>query len=134
MVDETKNDPTAIWIRKQIESASQEIVDLGVIENKITQSRPIWSIPGKVVLGQLRAADELTSFKWVICGEVRTDHIDSAAAVTPREALRYFSLKWQMDAGRYTDPEAAARLVRQAEELYEMSEADHLWPDTDGSI
>jgi hypothetical protein len=66
MVDETENDPTAIWIRKQIESASQEIVDLGVIESQITQSRPIWSIPGKVVLGQLRAADELASFKWVI--------------------------------------------------------------------
>jgi hypothetical protein len=68
MVDETENDPTAIWIRKQIESASQEIVDLGVIESQITQSRPIWSIPGKVVLGQLRAADELASFKWVING------------------------------------------------------------------
>lgn len=129
MVDEREDNPTAIWIRRQIEVAVQEIVDLGGINHQFAEARPVWSIPEKVVLGQLRESNETASFKWLICGDVRTDYIEASAAATPRDALRHFSLKWQMDAGRYTDPDAEARLIRQAEELYEMAEADHLWSD-----
>ena len=129
MSDENQENATTQWIRKQLDLAVQHLTDLGVVDNAISEARPIWSIPEKVMLGQIRDSSSSTEFRWLVCGDVRTDHIDSTVAATPREALRYFAMKWQMDAGRYTDPDAAARLIRHAEELYAMSDEDSLWQE-----
>ena len=130
------------WQRKTLDKAVRNIADLGVLPDEIVEARALWSIPGKVMIGQARQAHEPTLFVWFISGELPTDTIGPSAAATPREAMRHFSLKWQMDAERYRDPAArkahgldesrdwnamTARLVAKAEELYAMAEDDGLW-------
>ena len=129
MANDNQEDATTRWIRKQLDLAVQHLIDLEVVSDKIAEARPVWSLPEKVMLGQIREANDPAAFRWVVCGDVRTDYIDATAAATPREALRYFALRWQLDAGRYSDPVAAARLIRQAEELYDMTEDDNLWKE-----
>jgi hypothetical protein len=122
MSNDTEKSATEAWIRKQLDSAVNELVEIGAIRDKVAEARPVWSLPQKLVLGQIREADDHTSAKWFVCGDTRTDFIGIEMAAVPRDALKYFSLKWQMDAGRYTDPDAAERLVRLAEELYDIVE------------
>ena len=67
------------------------------------------------------------------------DHVQGDVAATPREALRHFCLKWQLGADKVieasrNDPETgehyrakANELIKQAEDLYELVEADSLW-------
>jgi len=132
-IDENASDPVKEWLRETLDAAVEVSTTLGVIEDALFEARPVWSLPQKVMIGQIRAANERTSFTWVICGDYPTDHIGSAAATTARDAARHFSLKWQLDAARHTDPSFAAKLTDWAEELYEIVEDDSLWQDSGSS-
>ena len=84
----------------------------------------------RILLGQARALNNPQSFRWFICGEVKFDHVEDSMAATPREALRHFAMKWQIDANRIDNQvEAPLRttLIKNAELLYELSEEDSLW-------
>jgi hypothetical protein len=131
MSDKPKEQTNEDWIRKQLDSAVEQLIDLGAVSDRVAEARPVWSLPGKIVLGQIRDSDDPKSFKWFVSGDVRTDFIDGNIAAAPRDALRHFSLKWQLDVGRYTDPAAADRLIGHAEELYDMVEEDRLWVEAD---
>ena len=123
-------DPVATWIRETLDAAVEVSTKLGIVEDALVEARPIWSLPQKVMIGQIREANDRTTFTWVICGDYPTDHIGSAAAATARDAARYFSLKWQLDAARHTDPSFASKLTDWAEELYEIADDDSLWQES----
>jgi hypothetical protein len=145
MSEKTNSDTSeaaSTWMRTKLDAAVEEIMGLDVINDELIEARPVWSVPFRVIVGQLREAHEQTTFRWLICGDMPTDQISSTVAATPREALRYFSLKWQMDAGRYDDPatrkahgldeshdwsQLSKKLVAKAEELYEMAEDESIW-------
>lgn len=130
MPDETRsstNDAPSEWVRQTFDEAVQEIVDLGIVDGQFVEARPSWALPENVVIGQIRGANESTTFRWVICGDLPTDHVSSDAATTPRDAARHFSLKWQLDATRADDPSDANSLAANAEALYELVEDDSLW-------
>jgi hypothetical protein len=72
---------------------------------------------------------------WVIGGEVPTDHVALSVAKTAREAMRHFSMSWQLKA---TQIEAEAKgndskmqymhtLIRSAEGVYQLASKDELW-------
>lgn len=143
MTDKKINDPDE-WARDTLDRAVRDITSLDIIPDRMIEARPMWAVPGKVMIGQARQAHEPTQFVWFICGDLPTDTIGPAAATTPREALRHFSMKWQLDAERYRDPATrkahgldeskdwnamTAKLVAKAEELYVMAETEKLWPD-----
>lgn len=130
------------WSREILDKAVRDIEALGIFADELVEARPVWAVPRKVMIGQIRVANEPGSFRWVICGDLPTDHISSASAANAREALRHFSLKWQLDAARYEDPATrkqhgldeskdwsrmAEQLVAKAEELYAMAEDAGLW-------
>jgi len=145
MSDETQNDASevaATWIREAFDRGVREITERGVLEGDMVEARVAWALPKIVVIGQVRETYDSEHFLWLICGDLPTDHIGSAAASTPREALRYFSLKWQKDAAQYADPETrakhglrddvewqslAAKLATTAEGLYELVDDDQHW-------
>ena len=136
MSEENTNDaadPVATWIRDTLDAAVEVSTKVGVIEDALVEARPIWSLPQKVMIGQIREANDRTTFTWVICGDYPTDHIGSAAAATARDAARHFSLKWQLDAAKHTDPSFASKLTDWAEELYDIVENDSLWQDPESS-
>ena len=130
------------WARTTLDKAVQDLSDLGVIPDAVLEARSMWSIPGMVMIGQARQAHEPSNFVWFIAGDLPTDYIGPSAAGSPRDALRNFSLKWQLDAERYRDPATrkahgldeskdwtamTAKLVAKAQELYAMAQDDRLW-------
>ena len=140
-----KNDggpPASGWAREILDKAVGDLEALGIFADELVEARPVWSLPDKVMIGQIRVASEPGSFRWIICGDLPTDHISSSAAANAREAMRHFSLKWQLDAARYEDPATrkqhgldeskdwagmTRQLVAKAEELYAIAENDGLW-------
>ena len=79
---------------------------------------------------------------WVITGDLPNDHIQAGNAVNAREALRHFSLRWQLKSekilnsleSRKADPsrdntekEFADLLISRAEGLFELFENKQLW-------
>lgn len=135
-------DAAADWTRTVLDKTLADLADLGVMRDELVETRVGWSIPGKLMIGQARHMAEPAVFVWFISGDLPTDTIAGSAATTPREALRYFSMKWQVDAERYRDPDTrkahgldeskdwaamTAKLIAKAEELYAMSADDRLW-------
>lgn len=128
------------WTRKQMQQAIDDILATGVFQGARVEARVAWVLKESVLVGQIREVIDQSRFRWIVAGNnVPTDHVDGAVAATPREALRHFCLKWQLGADRVTqasenDPETgdlyrqrAATLVKQAEDLYEIVEADQFW-------
>ena len=118
------------WIRQQLDDAVEQVLSRGVINDKLAEARPVWSIPDKVMIGQIRVPSEPGSFIWIICGDFPVDCIGASVAATARDAARHFSLKWQLDAAQQNEPSLATILIRKAEELYEFAEEDRLWENT----
>lgn len=115
------------WIREQLDAAVGKINELQVFDDPFIESKPAWVLPMQILVGKVRAQSDPRSFSWFVCGEVPLDHVDAAAATSPREALRHFAMKWQIDASRL-DPDAAASLIDDAQSLYNLTEDDRLWP------
>ncbi len=79
---------------------------------------------------------------WVISGDFPTDIANAGVAKTAREALRYFSMTWQVQAARLEEGVAAGKidmvdeqtqtkfaneLISRAENLYDLQADDKLW-------
>lgn len=150
MTDIPANDTAADkseWVHDALDTAVERITSLGIIPGDLVEARPIWSIPNRVMIGQLREKRNPATAYWIIAGAGPTDFIDLAVAATPRDAARHFSLKWQLDAARYADPgtkkvqdipqqewdRLATALRAQAEALYALSDNADLWQEP-GSI
>ncbi len=137
------NDKTSQeWAKTKMEEAVNEVLSQGIFKGARVEARIVWSLQQSIVIGQIREKIDPSSFRWLITGEdVPTDHLDGQAADSPRDALRHICLKWQLGAERVTeasknDPDTgdqyrarAAKLSKQAADLYELAEADELWPE-----
>lgn len=136
------DDDVSAWIKETLNESVDELMRRDVVTATLVEARPVWSLPFEIVIGQIRDADDKSTFKWVISGAVPVDHVESAVAATPREAARHFALKWQLDAVRYQDPsvqeslgpelkqswdQLGERLATQAETLFELVETESLW-------
>ncbi len=79
---------------------------------------------------------------WVLSGDFPTDIAHSDVAKNAREAIRYFSMSWQIQAAKLEDGVAvgkidlqdketqtkyAKELVTRAESLYDLFSSDKLW-------
>ena len=131
------------WTRDYFRRVVEEVVATGVLKGARVEARPEWSMPGAVVVGQIREMLDSSRCYWIIGGpDVSTDIVNSDVARTPRDALRHFCLQWQLGADQVInasskDPETgehyrakAWRLQKQAEDLYEIVEADQFWSET----
>lgn len=120
------------WIRKQLDKAVQTLNDRQVFDDLFVESKPAWVLPMQIMLGKARGQSNPKQFRWFVCGDVPLDHIDGAVAGTPREALRYFAMKWQIDADRIgagTNASLGATLVENAELLYDLTEDERFWSE-----
>ena len=74
----------------------------------------LWLIPHRAMLGRVWPKQGANPKLWVITGVVPTDHAETGAARTCREAARYFALKWQLEAARLGKGNDAAPRVGDA--------------------
>jgi hypothetical protein len=142
-----ESEELAAWTRKMLDAAVEEILNLGILQEVIVEARPAWTLPHKIMIGQVRNSGERRNFHWFICGEVPTDYLDSAAATTPREAARHFVMKWQLEAARCQDLSVqeslgmdptkrwdliGRNLAEKAEALYTLVDDETIWQQHTG--
>ncbi len=93
------------------------------------------TLPPVLALWKVKLKDADVKSVWIISGEVPTDHVATTAAATAREAIRHFSMKWQLKAeqlrgeaqGNPTKESYVNKLVQSAEGIYPFYENDQLW-------
>ncbi len=120
------------WVRQQWQQANKYLAENGVIADTLDQNVSRYLVPA-LALWRITGADGKSY--WVINGELPADFILADHAVDAREALRYFSLKWQMQSANIADNEEstdeqktrAGLLENRAEFLYRFYEDDTLW-------
>jgi hypothetical protein len=115
------------WVKNRLKSAAEDIGERGLIDDPMIDVKASWVLPFSLLIGKARAHSDPTAFKWFICGEAPLDCIDGAVADTPRDAIRHFSVKWQLDAEKAGPPEHSKQLIHLAESLYPLAEDERLW-------
>ena len=144
---ESKTDPDQealkAWYKKELNTVVQEMLKTNAITGAAVEAAPIWASPHKILVAKVWSATQKSQFIWTISGDaVVTDHIAGSMATKPRDVVRHFALKWQMDADRllslakskpmvegsvehmqaYTE-----KLIQHAELLYDLSSRDNIW-------
>lgn len=126
------------WVREQHDQMATYAVRRELIGDD-AEGLPIWSVPHQVFLGRFYDKSAPEKGYWYISGGVPSDHIAVDLAADARQALRHFSLKWQLQAAQIegggkdgnTQPadfaNVAGNLSRNAETLMAFADNDDLW-------
>ncbi len=118
------------WIREQYQVATKYLAQKGLVTNSVAVEESRYLVP-VLAVWKITLMDKTKC--WVVCGDLPTDHSNIDVAPNAREALRHFSLKWQMQAEnlfKSADKEQAKfaqLLISRAEALYDLCEKDDLW-------
>ncbi|HFB64491.1 MAG TPA: DUF4826 family protein [Aeromonadales bacterium] len=98
-------------------------------------------LPPLLAIWNIKLLTKPASEIWVIGGKVSMDHVSTEVASNAREALRHFSLSWQMkastlernlqSASNNLDLEQQKKviqtLITEAEAIYDLYADDNLW-------
>lgn len=144
-MDKNETDELLAWVKQRLDAAVGELIKNDVFDSLLVEAKPAWVWPYQVLIGKVRERGSTKAFDWLICGDVPTDSAGSATASTPREAARYFAMKWQLEVARHQDlmdqnssgpvpelREPGSQLAETAEALYELANDENLWQQQDG--
>lgn len=130
------------WAKPKLAGAAAMLRERGVFAGKGVEARVAWTLPHKLLVGEIRREDDSRDFVWIIAGEdVPTDHVEAAVADNPRDVARHFALKWQLEAARLERLKGGGattasdvnwsgvseELARQAEALYRLVDDEDIW-------
>ncbi|GLS84672.1 DUF4826 family protein [Paraferrimonas haliotis] len=124
----------AQWAREQFQKANRFLAEKGIVPGQVKLSDSRFLAPALAVWKL--SSEQPKGEYWVVAGEVPTDFVKASAAATARDAIRYFSLQWQIkaqqliDTGAVKDPtqaKFAQTLVSKAEALYRLHDNNKLW-------
>lgn len=113
------------WTEQTLKTAVQDLLDRGITDIPLVEAKPAWVFPFQILIGKIREQGDEAGFWWFISGDLPTDHVESSAAASAREAARYFALRWQIRAAN--DVDAGSQLAERAEALYQLAEDERLW-------
>jgi len=129
--DEHSQKEAIDWGKRQLEVAIDKLGDFGVVSGPSVEARVTWMLPFQMFIAELRETGRHQRALWIIGGEVPTDYLDARFAESPREAGRYFALRWQMYAAQQKpvpgDTTTGSKLADQAESLYALVDIDNAW-------
>lgn len=120
------------WVREQFQRANKHLAENDVLFDSVVIADSRYLAP-YVAIWKIKAIDN--TFYWVISGDVPVDFTAQDNAEDAREALRYFSMHWQLRAENIRQTPAldkvqvdyANLLQVSAENLYGTYENDGLW-------
>ncbi|WP_372763164.1 DUF4826 family protein [Pseudoalteromonas sp.] len=121
-----------LWQRECFQNAQKHLAEKGILPKTVIEKDSRFLAP-LCALWKFKAQNGKDY--WVITGRLPTDHAQVSAAKDAREALRYFSLQWQLKADQImstgvrdkTQVDFANLLINRAHGLYEMHDNDQLW-------
>lgn len=122
----------ADWVREQFQKANEYLASKGIIPDNVAVNESRY-LPPFVAIWKLNTRDRKSY--WVISGDLPTDHMAISAAPDAREAVRTFSLHWQLKAQQIIDAgikdktqhDFANLLINRAHNLYDMFDNESLW-------
>ncbi|MDX1704976.1 DUF4826 family protein [Pseudidiomarina sp.] len=124
------------WVRLQFQRANKFLAEKGILTDRVLTKDSRYLVP-HVAVWKFSTQDQVDV--WVVNGDVPSDVVGAGAAKTAREALRHFSLQWQIQADKILtdeklsqDPEQqkyAKYLIQSAENLYQTTQVEDLWED-----
>ena len=120
------------WLKESLDKAQKHLAQKGIIPKSILDKESRYIVP-LCAVWKIKSQQGKTF--WVVSGDLPTDHIEVTAAPNAREAIKYFSLHWQMKADEIiksgvrdkTQADFANLLINRAHGLYDLSEKDDLW-------
>jgi hypothetical protein len=121
-----------VWQRECFQKAQKHLAEKGIMPKTVIEKESRFLAP-LCALWKFKAQNG-TDY-WVITGRLPTDHAAASAAKDARDALRYFSLQWQLKADQImstqvrdkTQVDFANLLINRAHGLYEMHDNEQLW-------
>ncbi|WP_446441110.1 DUF4826 family protein [Pseudoalteromonas sp. 1181_04] len=120
------------WQRECFQNAQKHLAEKGVMPKTLLEKESRFIAP-LCALWKFKGQDGKSY--WVITGRLPTDHALASVAENARDALRYFSLQWQLKADQImqigghdkTKVDFANLLINRAHGIYEMYEKEQLW-------
>lgn len=120
------------WQRECFQNAQKYLAEKGIMPKTVVDKDSRFLAP-LCAMWKFKAQNGKTY--WVVTGRLPTDHAEVSAAKDAREAMRYFSLQWQLKADQIinagvrdkTEADFANLLINRAHGLYEMHENEQLW-------
>lgn len=132
LTPEQQEQANSEWARTQFQKANQYLAEKGILPENVAVSESRYLTP-LVAVWKIKAQDRKEY--WVISGDLPTDHLALSAAKDAREAVRAFSLHWQLKAEQImnsgsvdkTKVDFANLLVNRAHSLYDLFAKEELW-------
>ncbi|MDO6428216.1 DUF4826 family protein [Thalassotalea sp. 1_MG-2023] len=118
------------WVREQYQTATKFLADRGLITKSVADKESRYLIP-LMSVWKINLTDNTTV--WAISGDLPTDYSPASVAPDAREAVRHFSLKWQLQAENLLKDEKeeskrlANHLISRAEGLYQLFDDNNVW-------
>ncbi|MCT8986773.1 DUF4826 family protein [Shewanella phaeophyticola] len=123
------------WVRTQFQKANRFLAEKGVIPSNVLASESRYLAP-YLAIWKMESKQPKKQTFWVMSGDLPSDYVDVKVAATARDAIRHFSLMWQLKAENLhqsgatrdeTQRKFAQLLVSRAESLHRMHQDEKLW-------
>jgi hypothetical protein len=128
--DKMTEDEQQNWVREQYQIATKYLAEKGIVTDSVQVEDSRYLVP-------LLALWKITAIGgqkyWVLCGDLPSDHSSIDIANNAREALKHFSLKWQVQAENLLKVDApdqkeyAQLLIGRADGLYKLQSDESMW-------
>lgn len=122
------------WVSTILSKSVQSLAAKGVVESQLVEAKPSWVFPFTIMIGKVRESTTHAKFLWFVNSSELVHFAGEQVASTPREAARYFAMKWQLDSQKLRDDKTvdnvlADSLAEQSKSLLELTDADELWAE-----
>ncbi|MFT6268981.1 MAG: hypothetical protein ACJAVV_001799 [Alphaproteobacteria bacterium] len=133
MTDEIKTqEELSNWVREQFQRANKHLAEKGILFDTVVTEESRYMAPDVAIW---KIKDTKKDLYWVISGDLPADALPVSTANSAREAIRHFSLSWQLKAENIlsmassddTQKDFAAILTQKAEMLYELQDNEEWW-------
>lgn len=123
------------WVREQFQKANKHLAENGIIPDRVIMEQSRYLVPFVAVWKVVANTPKKKQY-WVISGDLPSDFVDLSVAKTARDALKHFSLSWQLKAENLiqsgatkdsTQAKFANLLIDRAQNLYDLQANDKLW-------
>lgn len=120
------------WVREQFQKANKHLAEKAILYETVVIEDCRYLAP-KVAVWKIK--DTKKNFYWVISGDVPADVLPASVATSAREAIKHFSLSWQLRASNILEhvksdqleKDYANLLIEKADLLYEVQAEDKWW-------
>lgn len=121
------------WVREQFQKANKFLAEKGVVPGKVLDKESR-ILPPFLTLWLIQENTPRKRQYWVITGDLPSDMVEASQIKDAREALRQFSLTWQLKAEGIlrsnpdkTQTDFAKLMISRAESMASMHMKDDLW-------